>query len=347
MNVTDRESSKGLRAVAVVHLRGEVSDARHTKVLEALTRLLPRVGVEGRGTFACDLRGTGRLLGPPERVGARIVATLERVHIAAAIGIAPGPFTARVIAERAPTGEVARLREGEERAFLAVLPLSTLPIDEEHREELALLGIRNVGAFAVLGRGAVLDRFGRAVAAAHALACGEDAGEVHGAPPRRRILARRSWDAAITEREQLLFALKSALDEVSGELERDGLSALRLEARLEREDAPPLRIERLVLPPAANGSALLRSMRWALEERPYGEELGRVIGVRVEATEVEPSRGRQIGLFAADGASEEEAIAVARYLRSRLGPGGVVRAHVSGPDARLAEREAEWEEVVS
>ncbi|MGH2379298.1 MAG: hypothetical protein ACRDGT_12595, partial [Candidatus Limnocylindria bacterium] len=72
-----------------------------------------------------------------------------------------------------------------------------------------------------------------------------------------------------------------------------------------------------------------------------------VTGVRIEVTEVEPVRGRQIGLFAADAAREEEAVAVARYLRSRLGPGTVLRPRVTDPDSRVAEREAEWEEVVS
>ncbi|MDE3113279.1 MAG: hypothetical protein KGN00_13390 [Chloroflexota bacterium] len=331
--------------IAVVHLRGEISDARHAKVLEALCALLPRVGVEGRGVFACDLRGTERLLGSPERVGERIVGVLERARIAAAVGIAAQPFVARACAERTPAGEVARVAPGEERGFLADLPLATLPLEEEHREELALLGIRAVGAFAALDRGAVLDRFGRAAAAAHALACGEDASQVRGVAPRRRIVARRSWDEAIDGREQLVFALKSVLDEIAAGLAREGLAALRLEARLEREDAPGLRVERLVLPPTADASALLRSLRWALEERAEG--IGRVLGVRVEATEVEPARGRQIGLFAADGASEEEAVAVARYLRSRLGPGVVLRAEIERADARLAEREARWEEAVS
>jgi nucleotidyltransferase/DNA polymerase involved in DNA repair len=335
------------RAVAVVHLRGEVSDARHTKVLDALCGLLPRVGVEGRGTFACDLRGTGRLLGPPERVGARIVAVLERVRIPAAVGIAERPFTARVLAERTATGQVARLDPGQERAFLAVLPLATLPLDEEHREELALLGIRDVGGFAELDRGAVLDRFGRAAAAAHALARGEDASEVRGIPPRRKIVAKRAWDEAIVDRDRLLFALKSTLDGLAAELAADGLAAMRLDARLEREGAPVLRVERLVLPPTADAAALLRSVRWAIEERPGREELGHVTGARVEVTEVEPARGRQIGLFAADGAKEEEAVAVARYLRSRLGAGAVLRADVADPGARVAEREAEWEEAVS
>ena len=333
-----------MRAIAVVHLRGEVSDARHAKVHAALSRMLPRVGVEGRGIFACDLRGTQRLLGSPEEVGARILTTLERVRIPAAIGIAERPFAARVAAERAPAGDMLRIPVGQERAFLSRLPLGVLPVDAEPRDELAVLGISDVAAFAELDRGAVLDRFGRAVAAAHALARGEDAGEVRGIPPRERIVAKRAWDVAITEREQLAFALKSVIDPIAAELEREGLAALRIETRLEREDEPPLRIERLVLPPTASATALLRSVRWGLDE---ASAIGRVLGVRVEATEVEPTRARQIGLFAADGANEEEAVAVARYLRSRLGPRAVVRAEVADADSRLAEREAKWEEAVS
>lgn len=361
-----------MRAVAVVQLRGPVTDARHAKALDLLCAALPRVGVLDRGIFACDLRGTARLLGAPERVGARIIGLLERLGIAAAIGIAERPFAARVLAERVPAGEVRRLDGGDEPAFLAALPLSALPLEDGQREELVLLGIRVVGSFAALDRGAVLDRFGRAVAAAHALARGEDAETVRGIPPRRRIAARRMWDEPLTSREQLLFGLRAAVDEIAATLASDGLAALRLVLRLDREDAPPLRLERVVLPPTANASALLRSLRWGIEEIPhtssafagtsgYGKEIGLVgplrgtpgssllgvSGARIEATEVEPARGRQIGLFAPDGAREEEAIAVARHLRARLGPGTVLRADVVDPDARLPERASRWEEAVS
>ncbi|MEK7285318.1 MAG: hypothetical protein AAB114_05585 [Chloroflexota bacterium] len=330
--------------MAVVQLRGPVTDARHAKALDLLCAALPRVGVLDRGIFACDLRGTARLLGAPERVGARIIGLLERLGIAAAIGIAERPFAARVLAERVPAGEVRRLDGGDEPAFLAALPLSALPLEDGQREELVLLGIRAVGSFAALDRGAVLDRFGRAVAAAHALARGEDAETVRGIPPRRRIAARRMWDEPLASREQLLFGLRAAVDEIAATLASDGLAALRLVLRLDREDAPPLRLERVVLPPTANASALLRSLRWGMEE---WREIGLVIGARIEATEVEPARGRQIGLFAPDGAREEEAIAVARHLRARLGPGTVLRADVVDPDARLPERASRWEEAVS
>ncbi|HUG56364.1 MAG TPA: hypothetical protein VMJ92_04725 [Candidatus Limnocylindrales bacterium] len=334
------------RAVAVARVHGRLAPARHERVLRALAATLPRVGVLDEGAFACDLRGTERLLGAPLLVGRRIAATCDALGHPASVGIARGPFVARIVAERIAPGTVRHVVPADEPAFLAPLPLETLPLDRAQREECALLGIRDVGAFLALDRGAVLDRFGRAAAYAHGLARGDeqDAGLVPAVPPRRRILARRSWDDPLDSRERLVFALRTALDEIAVALAREGLGAVRLALRLERERAAPLRLERLVLPPTADAAALLRSLRWALDERP---EIGRVVGASVEVTEAEPARGRQLGLFAPDGARAEEAIALARYLRGRLGPAAVLRAEVVDPDARLPEREARWEEVVS
>ena len=209
--------------------------------------------------------------------------------------------------------------------------------------ELELLGLRTIGDFAALPRGAVFERFGSAVARAHALARGEYGDLVRADAPPRRILVRRVWDDAIASREQLVFALRGAVDEVEAMLAADGVAALRLDLRLVRDGEPPLRIERTILPPARESAALLRSLRWALEER---DDLGRITGCALGVVEVESARGRQIGLFAADGARWEEAIATARYLRAKLGAGVVLRPRIADADARLPERAAEWVEVI-
>jgi protein ImuB len=314
----------------------------HARLLSTLHAALPRVGVLGPGVFACDLAGTEELLGAPKRVARGILARCARVGARASVGIAPTPFVARVVAERTPPGEVRAVDDA--RAFLASLPLEVLPVDEKVHEELRLLGLRRVGEFAELPRGSVFDRFGSAVARAHALARGEFGDMVRASTPPRRIRARRAWDDAIASREQLVFALRVVVDEISAALARDGLAALRLELRLDREDAGPLRIERAVLPPTREAAALLRSLRWALEER---DELGLVTGCAIEVPEVEAARGRQIGLFAPDGARQEEAIATARYLRAKLGKSAVLRARVANEDARLPERATEWVEVIA
>src|SRR5438132_3458903 len=140
----------------------------HARLLSPVHAGLPRVGVLDPGVFACDLAGTEELLGAPARVARRVLARCARVGTQVSAGIAPTPFVARVVAERTPAGEVRAVEDG--RAFLASLPLDVLPVDEKVREELCLLGLRVVGDFAELPRGAVFDRFGGAVGRAQGLA---------------------------------------------------------------------------------------------------------------------------------------------------------------------------------
>jgi len=327
--------------IAAVVVRN-ASDQLHARSLATLRALLPHVGIDAPGIYLCDLAGTERILGAPARVARRIVERLAHVNAPAAVAVAQTPFAARVAAERTADGDVRLVTEPRE--YLAPLPLEVLPIDPKLVDELGLLGMRSVGDFATLPRGAVFERFGRGAARAHALARAEDEERVRADPPPKRIRARRVWEDAIVSRDQLLFALKTAIDELSSALASDGLAALRIAVRLEREDSDPLRLERAILPPTREGAALLRSVRWALEERAH---LGRVLSCAIEVREAEPARGRQIGLFAADGARWEEAIASARYLRERLGPGRVMRARVADSDARLPERAAEWKEATS
>lgn len=318
--------------------------APRARILVTLGAMLPRVGVADDGAFVCDLRGTERLLGAPARVARNALsACAASGGVALAAGIGTTPFVARLAAARAATGTVREIAAGGERAFLDPLPLEVLPLGPKVREELELLGVRSVGELLALPRGAVGDRFGPGAALAHALATGEQLEDVRGVAPRRRIRAKRQWDAPLDSRERLVFALRAAADELAAALRHDGLAALRLRLVLEREELLPLQLERSLLPPAAESAALVRSLRWGLEELPA---LGLVVGATLEVTAVEPARGRQIGLFAPDGAHAEEAVAVAQFLRTKLGPGRVLEARLIDPDARLPERAAVFEEAV-
>ena len=314
----------------------------HARLLATLQRALPRVAVMDAGVFVCDLAGTEALLGPPAQVAHRVVARCARAGARVSAAVAPTPFVARVAAERTPPGEIRAVDDG--RAYLAPLALEILPVDTKVHDELRLLGLRTVGDFAELPRGSVFERFGNAVARAHAFARGEYGDMIRAAAPPRRIRARRSWEEPIVSHEQLVFALRVVVDEVSAALARDGLAALRVELRLAREGAGVLRIDRAVLPPTCESAALLRSLRWALEERA---DLGLVTGCALAIPEVEAARGRQIGLFAPDGARHEEALATARYLREKLGIGAVLRPRLVDPEARLPERASEWVEVIA
>lgn len=317
----------------------EIGSALIPALVARLRTVASRVRVEGPGLFVCDLAG---LRGSPITHGRRLVVASARAGCLASAGIAPTAFVARILALRTLPPAVRVVDDGA--AFLAPLSLATLPLGERLVEELRLLGLRQVHEFIALPRGAVLDRFGRAAAHVQALATGEEPpAEGWDAPPRR-ILARRAFEHVVPDAERLFFLLRALADEVAAALAADGLAALRLRLTLARESAEPLVLERTILPPSRDTGALLRSLRWALEERPA---LGGVSGAALEVTAVEPARGRQIGLFASDGARREEALAVARHLRARLGVGTVLRARVANAEARLPERAAAWDEVVT
>jgi protein ImuB len=318
--------------------------APRARILAALCAMLPRVGVADDGAFVCDLRGTERLLGTPLRVARNAISVCGASGgQLLSGGLGTTPFVARVAASRTTAGKVSEIPAGGERAFLDVLPLDVLPLHPKVIEELALLGVRRIGELLALPRGAVTDRFGHATAIAYALAIGELVEDVRGVAPRRRIRAKRIWDDAVDSRERLIFALRAAADELAEALRHDGLAALRIRLVLEREELLPLRLERSLLPPSAESAAIVRSLRWGLEELPT---LGLVVSAALEVTAVEPARGRQIGLFAPDGAHAEEAISVAQFLRTRLGASTVLQSRVVDAAARLPERAAEWEEVV-
>ena len=318
--------------------------APRARILAALCAMLPRVGVADDGAFVCDLRGTERLLGAPLRVARNAISVCGASGgQSLSGGLGPTPFVARVAAARTAAGTVREIPAGGERAFLDPLPLDVLPLDPQVIEELALLGVRRVGEFLSLPGGAVSDRFGHAAAIAYALATGELVEDVRGVAPRRRIRVKRTWDEPVDSRERLIFALRAAADELAEALRHDGLAALRIRLALEREELLPLRLERSLLPPSAASAAIVRSLRWGLEENPT---IGLVVSATIEITAVEPARGRQIGLFAPDGAHAEEAISVAQLLRNRLGASTVLRPRVVDAEARLPERAAEWDEVV-
>ncbi|TME40429.1 MAG: hypothetical protein E6I57_05420 [Chloroflexi bacterium] len=153
--------------IAAVVVRN-ASDQLHTRALATLRALLPHVGIVAPGIYACDLAGTERVLGAPSRIARVIVERLARSGAPAAVAVAVTPFAARVAAERTADGDVRLVTEPRE--YLAPLPLEVLPIDPKLVDELGLLGMRSVGDFAALPRGAVFDRFGRGAARAHALA---------------------------------------------------------------------------------------------------------------------------------------------------------------------------------
>src|SRR2546428_9772880 len=88
-------------------------------------------------------------MNPGQSIRAARHRLLEAIGREPRLGLAPGPFSARLAAARARPGRL--LRVSDAREFLAPLPSRELPLDAEQQQRLDLLGLRTPGAVAAIG----------------------------------------------------------------------------------------------------------------------------------------------------------------------------------------------------
>ena len=181
--------------------RGLSRDARHRGLRKPVRRKRAR-----------RVRGRSRTRGAAARRGAR----------------APNKFVARAAA-LVRDGTI--VRAGDERAFVAPLPLRFLGLDRATIERLELFGVTNLRTLAALPHGPFVRRFGAEAARWHARAGGVDDEPL--VPRTRHITIDRSlFGEGTAEREdQLLFALRTLVARVAEDLACAGKRCGALAAR--------------------------------------------------------------------------------------------------------------------
>jgi DNA polymerase-4 len=138
------EQTRG-RAVAVPFDASQVERAR-ARTAERLNRYSPRVEADGAGRWYLDLSGTGRYFrrGPVDLASEAAAELDAELGAAVRAGLAGGKAVARMAA--GTEGRVARVRYGQEPAFLSDLPATALPgLAARDRERLQRLGLQRVG----------------------------------------------------------------------------------------------------------------------------------------------------------------------------------------------------------
>src|SRR5207244_2321781 len=143
-------------------------------------------------------------------------------------------FAALAAASVARPGQVLIVSDERSSQFLAPLPLSLLPLDEERREELEELSVHRVGELARLPSAAVADRLGTDGRRAWSLARGEERGRVHARRPPADIVERLEFPEPVGNELTLRRALGALLDRLLARPERAGreIRKLALAARL-------------------------------------------------------------------------------------------------------------------
>src|SRR5205085_2712797 len=91
-----------------------------------------------------DVRGAVGLFGPPEEIGAKIRAEVQReVGVICSVGVGPTKLVAKLASAHAKPDGLVHVRAGELRSFLDPLPVRALwGVGEKPVETLSRLGIR-------------------------------------------------------------------------------------------------------------------------------------------------------------------------------------------------------------
>jgi len=227
------------------------ADRLRERIAAALYDLAPCIEVRVEGIAWLDLEGVPS---PSESIrGAR-----RRLRTAVGreprLGLAPGPFSARLAAARARPGRLLKIDDA--RAFLAPLPTRELLLDDEQMERLDLLGLRTLGAVAAIGPRELESQLGREGRRAVLLARGLEPDQLTPWQPPMFTSAHRQFEPPVQDREALLFVARALCGDLAEELGLRGAGAKQMRVRLICEDGAVEARESIVRHPLSSAAEL-------------------------------------------------------------------------------------------
>lgn len=301
-------------AITLVADRGAETVA-FEPVVRAVESVVPKVEIDRPGLLYVAVAGAVRYYaGEPAVVGLVAEAVHGVAGEGARIGLADGPFAARMAAADPP------VIIDDTPGFLAALGVETLGA-AELAETLRWLGIGTLGELASLPRAAVASRFGLPGLEAHRVASGE-AREVAGRAMPEELAVEERFEPPIVEMERAAFAART----LAARLGEGAWHRLVIQA----ESAHGVRRDRTWRSSGTFTEAeLVERIRWQLQAWvESGGIPGGLVRLRLVPGDFS-DRGRQLRLDE-DAASDLEAGRAVARAQALLGPDAVLQARPQG-----------------
>ncbi len=170
LHATKRGVAPGMTLLEVEELNGicvlsrsVVTElAARAVLLECVSHFSPRIeetfAINACG-FVLDISGSERLFGTQGAIANSLRTAIASAGFRASVSVSNNFDTARIMAEF--TRGITVIPNEHEAASLASIPISSLPLDEEHQETFALWGIRSLGELADLPEEELITRLGQ------------------------------------------------------------------------------------------------------------------------------------------------------------------------------------------
>ena len=300
----------------------------------ALYDLAPVVEVRVEGIAWLDVSGVVKPGESIREARRRLRAAIGREP---RLGLAPGPFSARVAAARARPGRLVQVEDA--RTFLAPLASRELPLDEEQLERLDLLGLRTLGAVAAIGPRELESQLGREGRRAVLLARGAEPNELIPWRPPQFTSAHRQFEPPVEDREALLFVSRALCDDLAAELGLRGAGAKRVRVRLVYESDEPDERLSTVRHPLSSAAELFGLIGgWVKEWQPRAP----ITELWIELPVLEAAGRRQLRLWSGNDGTSEEVIAAFERLQERHGDDAVRRPRPALLSSPLPSQRFDW-----
>jgi protein ImuB len=308
--------------------------------VQCVEQLVPRVEVAHPGLLFVPVAGAVTYYGGEDALASRIAIDLSAAGVGGSrIGIADGPFAARMAAAAAHGGPHV---VSDTRGFLAGLDVAVLGV-AELVDTFRWLGIGTLGDLTRMPREAIASRFGSQGLTAHRLASGEDR-SVRARPVPEDLVVEDRFDPPLYDLEQAAFAGRVLAVRLLDELvPRGGLPHLVEVEAVAVDGSERSRVWRSSHP--FSEAELAERIRWQIRAWiESGGVPGGIARLRLAPGDLS-DRGRQLRLDE-DVSGREDARRALIRAQSLLGPDAVLVARPQGgrdPAERIAWHR--WGEV--
>src|SRR6266568_930728 len=287
------------------------ADRQRERIAAALYDLAPCVEVRVEGIAWLDLEGVPS---PSESIREARRRMRTAVGREPRLGLAPGPFSARLAAARARPGRL--LRVADAREFLSPLPSRELPLDAEQLERLDLLGLRTLGAVASIGPREMESQLGHEGRRAVLLARGLEPDLLVAWRPPLFTSAHRQFGEPVEDREARLFVGRGLCGDLADELGLRGAGAKQVRVRLVFESGVSENRESVVRHPLSSTAELFGLIGGWIKQ---WQACAPITELWIELPVLEGAGRRQLRLWAGGDGSSEEVTAALERLQERFG----------------------------
>jgi len=313
-----------------------------TDILFALGAFSLRIEPEKPGLAYLDITKASKIYKGERAMAETIIREmLVSSRLKARIGVGNSRFIAKEAAFCA--WETLVIEPGKEKAFLFLLSIESLPLEEKEKDHLRLLGLSTLKKLAVLSRKALTSQFGIKAGALWETINGVD--EKRPIPRRRATISlEREFTSEIplVASGELRPIVGTMAAEVSDELSRMHMACRKIGLMLSLQDGRVLEKTFVMKKPTTEVRSMLVRLfdflEYLLLESP-------IVSFRMSVLDPAPLEGDQEDLFRKKSVFAERLEGIKAYLDACYGYTPLMRVEAGDEESRLPERRFRFTDV--